>query len=202
MGLFDCLFGRKPKAAPNAVTAWQIGPIVNGENRSPKMPLHPTKHPEGWQLDFPHPNKAAGHVHYVTRKTGSILGMTRMVLRGRIEADPSVAFVPQEFLDREPLMALFIQRKGDKWNKKTPFHRFWSGERPVVRAGEIDFAYSFDERWGSVYGKSSLDHPREFRDALRNAERIGFTFGHFSGSGHGIFATGPAKLIVTHFGVE
>jgi hypothetical protein len=41
-----------------------------------------------------------------------------------------------------------------------------------------------------------------FSDALANADQVGFVLGGGDGFGHGVYATGPARLIVTDFRVE
>ena len=50
---------------------------------------------------------------------------------------------------------------------------------------------------------SSADsNPDAFRDALAEADQVGFVLGGGDGYGHGVFATGRARLIVTDFRVE
>jgi hypothetical protein len=44
--------------------------------------------------------------------------------------------------------------------------------------------------------------PEAFREALAKADQVGFVLGGGDGLGHGVYATGPARLIVTSFRVE
>ncbi|MBA3729320.1 MAG: hypothetical protein H0W92_00715 [Sphingomonas sp.] len=45
-------------------------------------------------------------------------------------------------------------------------------------------------------------NPMGFRSALANADEVGFVLGGGDGLGHGVFATGRARLIVTSFRIE
>ena len=49
---------------------------------------------------------------------------------------------------------------------------------------------------------SRESNPSDFKSAIDNAGRIGFVLGGGDGLGHGVFATGPARIVVTGFTVE
>ena len=89
----------KPPASLMNPAAWEIGPIMWGDNESVGVPLHPDLHPEGWSIDVPHPTREAGHVHYVTVPTGALSPNATITLRLRIEADPATRLVPVKFPD-------------------------------------------------------------------------------------------------------
>ncbi len=56
--------------------------------------------------------------------------------------------------------------------------------------------------WTAVGRSSARSNPFAFRDALAEADQVGFVLGGGDGYGHGVFATGPARLVVTDFRVE
>jgi hypothetical protein len=54
----------------------------------------------------------------------------------------------------------------------------------------------------AVFNSSARSKVRGFRDALGDADQVGFVLGGGDGYGHGVFATGRARLIVTDFRIE
>lgn len=191
-------------AALPPAQAWEIGPIIKSRNYSHNMPLRPTPTREGFAIDFPWPDARAGHVHYVTFRSGPLEGARRIVMRYRIDAEPGVRFVPQEFPDRQAVLSLYFQQRGDRWTAKGPYetYRWYSPGRTVVplQPGEHTLSVDLDDDWISVYGKTPRLKPEGFRDALLNTDRVGFTLGtKADGRGHGVYATGPARLTVLSF---
>jgi hypothetical protein len=69
-------------------------------------------------------------------------------------------------------------------------------------AGTYEVIAPLSSRWTSVTQMNSEDNRAEFMAALRNADRIGFTFGGGDGFGHGVYATTPAKFTMLEFKVE
>jgi hypothetical protein len=179
---------------------WEIGPIIGGQNYSIGMPLHPTQTTDGWAFDFP---LAGGKVGYITYKYGSLTGKSRIVLKYRIDADSSVQFLPiccPQLLGQGPTM--YFQQKGDDWN--TDGKRWWAtfnAPWPIV-AGEHELVIPLDARWTSVINMDAQTNSSEFANAKANAERVGFTYGGGDGYGHGVYATGSARMVVTSFVVE
>ena len=57
-------------------------------------------------------------------------------------------------------------------------------------------------KWTAVERSSAYSNPAAFRQAVANADQVGFVLGGGNGYGHGVYATGPARLIVTDFRVE
>lgn len=192
-----------PAADPMQASAWEIGPILDGRSYSPGMPSAPSQDGGTWYFDFPQPDRAAGHVHYLTFKHGSLSGKSRIVLRYRVEAEPGVQFVPQEDPSAPSTLTLYFQRRGDNWSGagKYETYRWWATFRRhlPITPGTHELSVGLDENWTSVMGASAASNPKGFRDAIRDAERVGFTFGGGVGAGHGVYATGPARFVVTGF---
>lgn len=196
-----------PVLNPMSPQNWEIGPIVPGYgNYSVGMPLQPSAHADGWAIDFPQPNSSVGHVHYVTMRHGSLSGKTRIVMRFRIEAAPDVKIVPRNFPDSPGMLTLYFQRAGDNWSASGPYetYRWWATPRTItpLAAGEYEVIARFDENWTAILTSSAFTNPPAFQAALANADRVGFTLGGGDGFGHGVYATGPARLVVTSFTVE
>lgn len=186
--------------------AWEIGPIMRGENVSVGLPLRPDTHPDGFSFEVPHPTRDAGHVHYITVPTGSLAGKTKVTLRLRIEMDQGVKLVPVKFPDAVSLLTLYFQRGGDDWSGvgEFAFYRWYAGFGTVrdLKAGEYTLEARFDQSWGAVMGGNAKTNPSEFAAALADASRVGFVLGGGDGLGHGVYATGPARIVVTDFKVE
>ena len=189
-----------------AVTQWEIGPVIRGRNYSVGMPPHPRNVSDGeWAFDFPGSRRSDGHVHALTRATGPLDRARGLRLRYRVDGTRDARIVPQEFPDREPLVTLFIQRRGDNWraDRTTQHYRWYSPptSASVLRMGEGGETVMFEDNWKSVMTDNRHAAPREWLDSLRNAERIGFTFGSRGGRSHGVFATAPARFTLLDFSV-
>jgi hypothetical protein len=179
---------------------WEIGPIISGTDYSVGMPLNPTQTSDGWAFNFP---LAPGSVHYVTYKFGSLAGKTHIVMKYRIEADPSVQFLPTccpALLGQGPTM--YLQEKGDNWN--TDGMRWWATFNSPwpIQPGDHELDIPLDGAWTSVFTMTAASDPQQFTSAKLNADRIGFTFGGGDGYGHGTYVTGSARFVVTSFAVE
>lgn len=193
--------------ATTDASAWQIGPIIKGRNYSVGMPLNPTPTRDGMAIDFPYPSEAAGHVHYVTFNPGSLTGKSRIVMRYRVEAARGVRFVPRQFPDRVAGVTLFIQRRGDTWTARGRYETYrWYAPPASIQAlapGSYEMSVPLDDpEWNAVMTTRARDDRAGFADALENAGRVGFVFGSDGGRGHGVFATGPARLTVTQFEIR
>ena len=194
-------------AAPNPMraSAWEIGPITPRRNYSVNMPRTPSPHRAGWFFEFPWPDKSAGHVHYVTFRHGPLAGKRRIVLRYRIEAAPGVRFVPTNSPGYPSIISLFFQRRGDNWSGRGEYeaYRWWSTFRihMPITPGEHVLSVGLNENWTAVRTSSAATNPQGFQEALRNADRVGIAFGGGDGFGHGVYATGPARFVVTGFRV-
>jgi hypothetical protein len=71
-----------------------------------------------------------------------------------------------------------------------------------ITPGEHVMVAPLDGNWTAVQSSTARSNPAAFRAALAGADRVGFVLGGGDGYGHGVFATGPARLTVTDFRVE
>jgi hypothetical protein len=184
--------------------AWTIGPIIRGRNYSVGAPLHPTpRRGGGWQIDLP---RAPGSVHYVTFPHGSLAGKSRIVMRYRVEADPGVRIVPPSDPNGDSIITLYFQRAGDRWTGRGRYEAYrwyatFASQRPI-RPGNHVIAAPLDGAWTAVEKTTARSNPRAFHQAVAAADQVGFVLGGGDGYGHGVYATGRARLIVTEFRVE
>ena len=191
-------------ADPLDPRAWTIGPIIRGRNYSQGVPLQPSPARRGaWQIDLP---RAPGSVHYVTFRHGSLAGKRRIVLRYRVEADPGVRIEPVTAPGTASIITLYFQRGGDNWSARGRFETYrwyatFASHSPIA-PGEHEMVAPLDGAWTAVMTSSARTAPAAFRDALQHADQVGFVLGGGDGYGHGVFATGRARLIVTDFRVE
>ncbi|HEX8444832.1 MAG TPA: hypothetical protein VF631_14425 [Allosphingosinicella sp.] len=183
---------------------WTIGPFVRGRNRSRGMPLHPTPGPRGsFYIDLP---QAPGSAHYVTFPHGSLAGKRRIVMRYRVVTAPGVTIVPRSNPALPSMITLYFQRAGDNWSARGPFETFrwyatFATHSPITPGDHIMVA-PLNANWTAVMTSSARTQPAAFREALAEADQVGFVLGGGDGYGHGVYATGPARLIVTSFRVE
>ncbi len=184
--------------------SWVIGPIIKGRSYSREMPMHPSAAPNGGlHIDLP---QAPGSVHYVTFPHGSLAGKRRIVMRYRIEADRDVRILPRTSPGSPSIITLFFQRGGDNWSGRGPFEAYrWYAtfaSRSPITPGEHLMVAPLSGNWTAVERSSARTNPAAFRDAVVGADQVGFVLGGGDGFGHGIFATGRARLIVTTFRVD
>jgi hypothetical protein len=184
--------------------AWTIGPIIKGRNYSPGMPLRPSSGPgRVWHINIP---PAPGSVHYVTFRHGSLAGKSRIRMRYRVMVEPGARIVPTTDPNSESIITLYFQRRGDSWSGRGRFETYrwyatFASHSPIV-AGEHEIVAPLDANWTAVQNSSVQSSPAEFRAAIAQADQVGFVLGGGDGYGHGVHATGRARLIVTDFRVE
>ena len=186
--------------------AWQVGPIMGSENMSRGVPLRPLLHLDGWSVDIPYPDINAGQVGYITVPTGPLTGRKLVRLNFRLEMAEGVKLCPAKSPDSPSLLTLYFQRRWDNWSGRWPFETFrWYASFATIvdlHAGEYTLEARFDQNWTAVETSSRKKNPSAFQSAIDNAGRIGFVLGGGDGLGHGVFATGPARIVVTGFTVE
>ena len=193
-------------AAPRAAD-WEIGPVIRGKNYSVGMPPAPTPNRGGWSFDFPVGSAAAGHVHAVTFRPGSLAGKSQIVVRYRVDAAPGTRFVPQANPDRPATVSLYFQRRGDNWNAKGRYQYYrWYAPSNTVRVlapGVQEMVVPLNDPWWiSVLGKPASSNWRGIADALRDADRIGLVFGAENARGHGVYATQTARFTLLGFDIR
>jgi hypothetical protein len=183
---------------------WTIGPIIRGRNHSRGMPLNPTPGPRGsFHIDLP---RAPGSVHYVTFPHGSLAGKRRIVMRYRVVAAPGVRIEPRTAPGAPSMITLYFQQAGDNWTARGPYETYrwyatFATKSPITPGDHVMVA-PLGANWTAIQTSSARTNPAAFREALENADQVGFVMGGGDGFGHGVYATGPARLIVTSFRVE
>lgn len=183
--------------------AWEIGPVIRGESRSRLMPASPSPGPgRAFQIALPGPG---GSLNYVTTRHGSLAGKRRIVFSYRIEAAPGVRVVPRTAPQLPAQITLYFQRRGDNWSGRGPFEAYrwyatFATREPTP--GSHRMVVPLTGNWTAVQHSSARSNPAAFASAIAEAEQVGFVLGGGDGYGHGVFATGPARLIVTEFRVE
>ncbi|HEY0131178.1 MAG TPA: hypothetical protein VGB57_07220 [Allosphingosinicella sp.] len=191
-------------AAASSPQAWIIGPIVRGRNYSKGVPLHPTaRRGGGWHIDIP---PAPGSVHAATFRHGPLAGKRRIVMRYRIETARGARLLASSDGRSPSMITLYFQRRGDNWSGRGRFETYrWYATfatRSPLTAGDHVMIAPLDGPWTAVETSKATTNPAAFRAALADADQVGFVLGGGDGFGHGISATGPARLIVTDFRVE
>ncbi len=189
---------------PMDARSWEIGPIIRGRNYSEGMPLHPTPRRDGsWHIDLP---QAPGSVHYVTFPHGPLTGKRRIIMRYRVEAAPGVKIVPKTVPSLPSMLTLYFQRAGDRWSGRRGFeaHRWYAtfATKMPIEPGTYEMVAPLAANWTAVQTSSAKNNPGGFQAAVAEADRVGFVLGGGDGYGHGVFATGRARLVVTSFRVE
>lgn len=194
----------RASAVPTDPAAWTIGPIIRGRNYSQGVPLHPVPRRGGFfHIDLP---QAPGSVHYVTFSHGPLAGKRRIVMRYRVEAAPGVRLLAASDGRSPAMITLYFQRSGDNWSGRGRFEAYrwyatFATRTPVV-PGTYEMIAPLDGPWTAVETSSARTNPAGFRAALAEADQVGFVMGGGDGYGHGAFATGRARLVVTDFRVE
>jgi len=190
--------------AASIPSEWVIGPFIRGRNYSRGVPTQPTpRRGGGWYVDLP---RAGGSVNYVTFRHGSLAGKRRIVMRYRIEMDPGVRIVPKTIPALPSMITLYFQRGGDNWTGRGPFETYrwyatFATRSPITRGDHVLIA-PLNANWTAIQTSSARTRPVAFREALAGADQVGFVLGGGDGVGHGVYATGRARLVVTEFRVE
>jgi hypothetical protein len=191
------------QANSQAAAAWRIGPVIRGRNYSDTVAVHASPRGAGWYFDLPRSGRG---VHYVTFRHGSLAGKRRIVMRYRIEAAPGVRIVPTTAPQLPSIITLYFQRGGDDWSGRGRFESYrwyatFASQSPITPGDHVLVA-PLTGNWTAVERSSAASNPAAFRDAIAEADQVGFVLGGGDGYGHGVYATGPARLIVTEFRVE
>lgn len=190
-------------AAPPPASAWLIGPIIKGRNYSPGMPLQPSPSRDGsWYIDLP---EAPGSVHYVTFRHGSLEGKRRIVFRYRLETERGARVVATTAPTTPGIITPYFQRAGDNWSARGQFESYrWYATfaTQTLMPGEHEMVVPLNGNWTAVMTSSAASNPAGFRDAIENADQVGFVLGGGDGYGHGAHAVGRARLVVLDYRVE
>jgi hypothetical protein len=204
--LAACGDGSQVSARPAAASdpeGWTIGPIIRGRNYSVGMPLRPTaRRGGGFHIDIP---RLPGSVHYVTFRHGPLAGKRRIVIRYRVEAARGARLLASSDGGSAGLITLYFQRGGDNWSGRGRFETYrWYATfatRQLAPGNHVVVA-PLDGPWTAVETSAARTSPDAFGRAVAAADQVGFVLGGGDGFGHGVSATGPARLVVTDFRVE
>jgi hypothetical protein len=197
--------GAQPRPATSFMNpqAWTIGPIINGRSYSRLMPLRPSPGPgQAWHVNLP---TAPGSLNAVTFRHGPLAGKRQIVMRYRIEAAPGVRIEPRTAPGGVGLITLYFQRSGDNWSASGRFETYrWYATFATrqMTPGEHQIIAPLSGDWTAVMVSRARTSPDRFAEALANADQVGFVLGGGEGFGKGVYATGPARLVVTDFRVE
>lgn len=126
-------------------------------------------------------------------------------MRYRVEAAPGVRILPRNYPTNTPLITPYFQRAGDSWTGRGAFETYrWYGSfaSQALRQGEFQIIAPLNGNWTAIHTSTAHSARSAFRQAATNADQVGFVLGGGDGYGHGVYATGPARLVVTHFRVE
>jgi len=104
------------------------------------------------------------------------------------------------------IITLYFQRGGDDWSGRKRFETYrwyatFASQTPIT-VGAHEMVAPLSGNWTAVQSSSAQSNPTAFREAITGADQVGFVLGGGDGYGHGVFATGRARLIVTDFRVE
>lgn len=151
------------------------------------------------------PQRPSG-IPYVTFRHGSLAGKRRIVMRYRIEAAPGVRIIRATDPNLPSMITPYFQRAGDDWSARGRYEAYrWYGtfatQSPIV-PGDHQVIAPLNGSWTAVMTSSARSNPSGFRDAILDADEAGFVLGGGDGYGHGVYATGRARLVVTEFRVE
>jgi len=191
-------------SAASDPSLWVIGPIIGRRNYSVGMPLHPAPYRGGGlQIDLPN---APGSVHYVTFRHGSLAGKRRIRMRYRVEAERGARIVASSDRNSAGIITPYFQRSGDDWRGRgaTETYRWYATfSTKVLAPGEYEIVAPLSGRWTAVQTSNAFGAAQAFREAMANADQVGFVLGGGDGFGHGAHVEGGrARLIVTDFRVE
>lgn len=182
---------------------WEIGPVIRGKNYSINMPTTMREGADGPMFAFP---SNGGEVHYVTTKVRSLADASQIRIRYRIDARRGAKIIPSEYPEKPATLSLYLQRRGDNWSARGRYETYrWyvTSEKmlPLV-PGTHEVTVDLKSDWRAVLGTTAQSNPAAFRDALVNADEVGFVFGSAGGRGHGVYSTAPATFTLLNFDIR
>jgi hypothetical protein len=145
-------------------------------------------------------------VHYVTTHFGSLAGRSRIVLRYLVESEPNVRIVPATDPNGPSIITLYFQRRGDDWSGEDEFESYrwyatFASQMPIS-PGRHEIVAPLNANWTAVQTSSARSNPSAFLAAVSESDEVGFVLGGGTGYGHGVYATGKARIIVESFEIK
>ena len=142
----------------------------------------------------------------MTFRHGPLTGKRRIVMRYRVEMARGARIVAASDGRSGSMITLYFQRRGDNWSARGRFETYrwyatFATQSPLTPGNHVMVA-PLDGPWTAIETSKALTSPAAFQAALADSDQVGFVLGGGDGFGHGIFATGPARLVVTDFRVE
>jgi hypothetical protein len=148
---------------------------------------------------------AGGSLNYVTAPTGPLTGKTMIRMKYRLDLAPGATLKPLSDTEAPTIISLYFQRAGDDWTAVGQYeaYRWYAAFANLcpIPEGEHTLEAPLDGAWSAIMTSTRATNPDGFQGAIDHAERVGFVLGGGTGLGHGVFATGPAKLTVLSFEV-
>ena len=127
-------------------------------------------------------------------------------MRYRVEAARGTRILAASDGRSPSMITLYFQRRGDNWSARGRFETYrWYATfatHTPIRPGTNEIVAPLDGLWTAVERSTARTAPEAFQAAVAQADQVGFVLGGGDGYGHGVFATGPARLIVIGFRVE
>jgi hypothetical protein len=214
--LAGCNDNPPPRGVSMNANAWRIGPIIDGQDYSVGMPLHPTTEGAGWRFDFPNScdRQPDCSVHYVTTGAGGLKPTPSQSVTAKftITASSDAVFNcqiiknnPEGYDPNDPPETnLFLQHTGDDWSGVGPaeFYRYFAyPERMKLGPGTYTVSVPLTpDKWISVTGKPA---DAKMADTLVNLGAVGLVFGGCGYAGHGVqIAQGSARFVLSAFSIK
>ena len=127
-------------------------------------------------------------------------------MRYRIDADPGVRIEPITGPGMPSIITLYFQRRGDDWSGTDEYETYrwyatFASQLPIT-SGEHQIIAPLNGNWTAIQTSSARNNPTAFSAALNQADEVGFVLGGGTGYGHGVFATGQARITVSAFTIQ
>lgn len=180
---------------------WEVGPSNYPGGNPSHGATAPVQHAEGWQLTIPQ----HASVHYVTRVTAPLAGKQRITMRFRVELEKDAEIVPVDAQHLTGMLTLYFEQEFLCWTEQCEAQRWYAPAEGRVRpldAGEYVLQVPLDAEWTGASTSTRSNNPTAYAESLARTGRIGFVLGGGNGVGHGVTATGPARIVVMQYAVE
>jgi hypothetical protein len=179
---------------------------MNGERISSGLPLHPVAIPDGIAIDIPYPTQKNGSAHYLDYDVDpdALKGKSCIKFQVRVIAEPTVWIAPVNYPQSVGTLTPYFRRRGDNWGESHEAYRWYAKFASVaLRPGGVyDIVAPLDGDWTAVLTSSRTNNPKAFAAAVSDVWQIGAVLGGGDGVGHGIYATGPARIELLNWSIE